>query len=296
VLLGDDLTLTIELFEQWLSSPPPLGPKTEAERTRWRERWSDPRQRPWYFAVVERGALRAVVYLTGKRERAWLVAPRVADGRVDEAVASMVDQAIARARFDEIAVVQMQLPREMETEPLLAAIARTGGVADGGRIEFMSPLEGLPREEDSPITWRPARDRDATAALYAATSVGSADGLGEGEVAREAVDAWLASPFVREPEKVLHIGSVDGRDIALVCAQVNPEDGCCGITYMGLVPEARGRRLGHFVHRHGLDQLRAQGGITYHDGTSLENEAMRACFVRQGVAEMQRFHAYRWQP
>lgn len=93
----------------------------------------------------------------------------------------------------------------------------------------------------------------------------------------------------------VHMGMLDDVPVSFVCAQVDLNDGWSRITYMGLVPSHRGRGLGHWVHRHGLTMLKAQGGVLYHGGTRTHNAPMLACFEGQRCRRWQRLSEWAWR-
>ncbi|MEZ4238182.1 MAG: GNAT family N-acetyltransferase [Myxococcota bacterium] len=207
--------------------------------------------------------------------------------------ARLVDEALAWAAPR---AVYARVPLRREHTALLAALTRTGGVRHGERQEFRTPVADLPEEDPAErrLSWRPGALDDATVALLAETGTGGPNALTS--PARAHLTAWLSSPTLTcDPASVLHVGAVDGRDVALVVAQ-RAGDGWSTCTWMGLVPAARGRGLGHAVHRHALAMLRAQGATLYHGGTSAENAPMMACFARQGCVPWRRFARWRWDP
>jgi GNAT superfamily N-acetyltransferase len=65
---------------------------------------------------------------------------------------------------------------------------------------------------------------------------------------------------------------------------------------MGVVPEARGRGLGTWVHRHGFRMLRDQGGKLYHGGTAAVNAPMLRLFRAHGCKEAARMVEFEWRP
>ncbi len=257
----------------------------------------DPEWRAARIVGVRDGRVHALTWLfdTGPGS-VGLGAPRTVGGApLSDDDTLVIDEALTAARGAGAIRAGMRLPVARWTEAVARMLARTGGEEIGGRVEFRTPLDVLPGElAPARLRWRPAT-LDEAAHLLARCSAGSDDGLEPGEDPHDVVQSWLADPELGgEPAASLHAGALDGEDIALVCAQVG-DDGWSTLTFMGLAPGARGRGLGHEVHRHGLAMLRAQGGQLYHGGTSLDNGPMRACFARQGCREWQRFRQLRWE-
>lgn len=116
----------------------------------------------------------------------------------------------------------------------------------------------------------------------------------EQEDPRDALADWLSAPGLTSGPACVQIGYLDDRAVAFVCAQVSPEDGWSRITYMGLVPDARGRGLGTWVHRRGFRMLREQGGKLYHGGTAAANTGMLRLFREHGCKEVVRMLEYEW--
>lgn len=157
------------------------------------------------------------------------------------------------------------------------------------RIEFIAKLSDLPTEGASPFTWRSMADlpREVVVRLL--------DDVLEGDLspalhdnADEALREMLNAPDLTCSEECVHVGLLDGAPAALVIAQIQATTGWASITQLGLQSSFRGRSLGAYVHRHGFDMLRAQGGTYYRDGTSLANAPMRRLFEKHGCREYAR--------
>jgi hypothetical protein len=278
------MQMTSELLELWLATLP------EESVAMWRARLASPAERARCFVAVDDGQVYGVAWLFDTGPRKLAVAARTRGGPLDERVCSLMDELVPAAKAEGAVELGMRLPVGRATQAMEEAIARTGGVEIRGRIEFRTELDKLPEELPGPLSWREARPEEA-AALLVPISEGTEDGLEPGEDPLEVVQDWLGS----RGNVLVHVGSLEGQDVALVCARATPEDGWSTLMFMGLAPQVRGRGLGHLVQRHGLGLMRALGGRVYHGGTSLENVAMRACFVRQGCEELVRLRQFRWE-
>jgi GNAT superfamily N-acetyltransferase len=278
------MQMTSEILELWLATLP------EEEVAGWRERLADPAVRARWFVAMQDGKVCGFTWLfdTGPR-RLGVVVPRTPDKALGAVVSALLDEVVPAAREAGAEELGLRLPADRQATELLRAVARTGGVEVRGRIEFRTELDALPGELESPLVWSDAEPAEA-AALLEACSEGTLDGLEPGEEALEVVRSWLQD----EGRVAVHAATLQDQPVAVVCARVIPEEGWGTLTFMGLAPAARGRGLGHAVHRHGLALLRTLGGRLYHGGTGLDNVAMRACFVRQGCREHQRFRQFRW--
>ena len=158
----------------------------------------------------------------------------------------------------------------------------------GARAEFKAEVEDLPGEEGSPLAWRVAGEEGA--AMLRAVAEGDPHGHDQRDDPQRSLGVWLGAPKLRGEPECVQIGSLDGEDVAFVCAQVAPHDGWSRISHMGLVPSARGRGLGKWVHRHGFTMMREQGGKLYHGGTAVANKGMMALFEAHGCREFRRIH------
>ena len=169
-------------------------------------------------------------------------------------------------RVSERAEFQLDLDDTLDAR--LAAYTAT----DPLRWEALAP--------DGPVSFERA------AGMLARASVGDPAADPDDDAA-EFLRASLADPSLRSEASCVQIGVLTTAqglvDVAFVMAQVNPTRGWSRITYMGVVPEHRGRGYGASAHRHGLAMLRAQGGTRYHGGTSTENTPMLHLFRALGA-------------
>jgi GNAT superfamily N-acetyltransferase len=193
-----------------------------------------------------------------------------------EPTPELVPEVMDRAR--EIGARRMGLRITGPTDAFQRALLLAGWLDMGERVEFKTPVEKLPTEDGTPMSWREAGD-DAAPLLARA-----AEGDPHGRDVRDEPAALL-----REGDRV-----AIGDDVAVVCTRVDPKDGWCTIAYLGLVPEARGKGLGKWVHRHGFAMMRAQGGKLYHGGTATSNKAMIALFKAHGCREFKRMTEFEW--
>jgi GNAT superfamily N-acetyltransferase len=169
------------------------------------------------------------------------------------------------------------------------ALLEVGFVDHGERVEFKIPVEELPDDEGSPLAWRIAGEDGA--AMLAAVAEGDPHGKDERDAPAEMLGSFGR---MRNDPACFQIGSLDGEDVAFVCAQVAAKDGWSRIAYMGLVPAARGQGLGRWLHRHGFAMIKEQGGKLYHGGTAASNKAMLALFEAHGCREFKRMTEFTW--
>ncbi|MDF1663167.1 MAG: hypothetical protein P1V97_15435, partial [Planctomycetota bacterium] len=106
---------------------------------------------------------------------------------------------------------------------------------------------------------------------------------------------YFTDPNLSDGPDCVHIGRLGSKTVALVIAQVDKRDGWSRLTYMGLVPEYQGKKLGAWIHRHGFSMLKAQKGQEYHGGCSMENKAMWKLFEAHGCKELRRLSEWSWR-
>jgi len=304
-------SLTADRLDEYLAVAFPGG-TSDARRARLLHRLEDPawagRRR---YTCDAQGRVAAVTWLVPAGRQILRLVPIRSPGPIDERAARLVDEALDVARAEGARRVDLRLEERRWSAPLEAACRRTGGVEGAGRVEHGAPLDALPGPlpGDARITLGPAPDEAAAAEVLARCAVDSPDALEPDETAARVVQDMLNHPNRScDLARVLHVGrraeapggSPSGRGtppdraIAFVCAQVDPAAGWSTITFLGLAPEVRGEGLGPVLQRHGFAMLRAQGGVRYRGGTSLDNAPMRACFARNGVPEVARYREVRW--
>lgn len=202
---------------------------------------------------------------------------------------SLLGEALARAHELRAGRVITRVHDAHSFPAYAARLEQLGFVPLDRRIEFIAKLAELPGEGGSPFTWR------SMASFSRDTVVQLLDDVLQGDLspalhdsADEALREMLEAPDLTHSDECVHVGLVDGAPAALVIAQVQTSTGWGSITQLGLHGDFRGRGLGAFVHRHGFDMLRAQGGTYYRDGTSLANAPMRRLFEKHGCREYAR--------
>jgi ribosomal protein S18 acetylase RimI-like enzyme len=202
---------------------------------------------------------------------------------------SLLREAIARAHHLQATRITTRVHDAHSFPEYQATLEQLGFTALDRRIEFIAKLSDLPGEGASPFSWRSMAElpREAVVELL--------DDVLQGDLspalydsADEALREMLKAPDLNNSDDCVHVGLLEGALAALVIAQVQTSTGWASITQLGLHGNFRGRGLGAYVHRHGFDMLRAQGGAYYRDGTSLANTPMRRLFEKHGCREYAR--------
>jgi len=244
----------------------------------------------------EGGMAAAVVLFPGPGGVARLGVPRPATANADEAAATLVPEILTRARAKGITGIWSRPAVGAVGPRFRGALAEAGFRDLGERLEFQAQVADLPLDDDSPLAWRTMGEtgEDAAVTMLARVAEGDPHGEEEHEQPRQALRRTLGAPALTSGPESVCIGYERDRAIAFVCAQVARSDGWSRIAYMGLVPEARGRRLGRWVHRRGFRMLRDQGGKLYHGGTAADNAAMVRLFRSHGCREFARMHQFEW--
>lgn len=205
------------------------------------------------------------------------------------AATSLLGEALARAQELRAERITSRVHDAHSFPDYQATLEQLGFAPLDRRIEFIAKLAELPEEGASPFTWR------NMAGFPREEVVRLLDDVLQGDLspalhdnADEALREMLKAPDLTSSDDCVHIGLLQGAPAALVIAQVQLSTGWAAITQLGLASNVRGRRLGAYVHRHGFDMLRAQGGTYYRDGTSLANAPMRRLFEKHGCREYAR--------
>lgn len=209
--------------------------------------------------------------------------------------ASMIECLLDVARGRHYRTVEIRLTQEESTDDFEQALGATGFRRKIERVEYRTMLEGLPSEEGTPLVWRSMSEVGLAfaAEMLLRCCVGDPYSQEEEDPVVE-INDWLSDPMLISTEECVQIGYANDEPIAFICAQVQPSNGWSSIRYMGVLPEARRRGLGRWVHRHGFSMMRQQGGAYYHGGTAAKNEAMRALFRDHGCQEFRQLTEWTW--
>lgn len=245
------------------------------------------------FVVLEEGRVEASAALRPADRGVYYCQVAFAGpGSASEALSALLPELLLRLRELGARRVHIRVPTGHGT----SALEPLGFARLSERVEYRTPVARLPYDAGSPLRWRAMADKSdgalkAAADLLRRASEGDPDADPD-EDALESLRSYLADPLLNGGADCVHIGEVDGRDAAIVVAQVNPSTGWSRITYMGVAPERRGRGFGRWAHRHGFGMLRAQGGTLYVAGTLVDNRPMLALFAEHGCLEHRRVEEF----
>lgn len=177
------------------------------------------------------------------------------------------------------------------TQQLPVALEAIGFKKHHDRIEYKTLLSELPKEAGTPLIWKAVGtdgiDLEFAAKIMSRCSAGDPN-WETGFDTLESIKVDLADDELYNKQDAIHIGYFNNEPVAFVFAQTNVDTGWARLTYVGIVPEARGKGLGLWMHRHGIEMMRAQGGIEYHGGTVSVNKAMIKTFISNGCKELRR--------
>ena len=210
-------------------------------------------------------------------------------GGTRRAIADLVLE--ARARADELGIrdLSTRVYDSRMTEDYRDALHDAGFALTNRRVEYKTPLAQMAREGASDIAWKTMAELGEGVVLdvLREASVGTPDGV-DTSIGSTAIENLLDGPYAGMDPRAVQIGYIDGKPAAILFCLVDTKTGWSTIAFMGLVPSHRGRGLGAQVHLHGIETLRALGGVTYHDGTSESNGTMQRLFAKQGCIESAR--------
>jgi len=243
-------------------------------------------------AADDTGRLHAAVRLIPLAGSTYILSgPRVAaDTRTTtEEYEQMIARALDRARLHLATKLETRQRDDQSDGAFTVALESSGFRRIGKRIEFRASVETLPSEKGSPLRWRTMEETgtELAAEMLALCSIGDPHSSEEDDPT-QAITEFLDDPALTSSPDCVQIGYLDERPVAFACAQVMPSSGWSRIAYMGLAPDVRGKGLGQWVHRHGFEMIRAQGGTLYHGGTAADNAPMLALFAAHGCAELAR--------
>jgi GNAT superfamily N-acetyltransferase len=208
----------------------------------------------------------------------------------------------ARSRADELGIrnLRARVVDSRMTDDHRDALQDAGFAVTNRRVEYRTPLSQMGHEGAPSLTWKTMADTGEGVVLdvLREASIGTPDGVDTSR-GSAAIDNQLDGPYADMDPRAVQIGYSGAEAVAILFCLVDTESGWSTIAFMGLVPSHRGRGLGTEVHLHGIETLRALGGVTYHDGTSESNDTMRHLFEKQGCIESARmgeWHAAPRQP
>lgn len=153
------------------------------------------------------------------------------------------------------------------------------------RIEYQIDVEKLPDDKNSPFMWKSASDlgwNEHDLIHFVSEVTKNAIGFDPNEKLEDFIQDFLKRDELTSGFECIHIGFLNETQCALAVVQIEQSTGWSRISYMGLIPEYRNKNLGSYVHRHGFEMMKAQGGKLYHGGTDLNNISMRKLFKKHG--------------
>lgn len=186
-----------------------------------------------------------------------------------------------------------RLRKEYEPEVFRKILSEIGLKKISERIEYRADISLLPDDLGSLLQWKMVKELGwdvAKMAHYTSAITKDAFDIDPNEKSEDFIQDWLCNADLTYGLDCISIGFLNDVPCALVVAQVNKLSGWSRLSYMGLIPEFRGKGLGKWVQRQGFKMMKAQGGKTYHGGTHSDNKAMRKLFESHGCkifAEME---------
>ncbi len=218
-------------------------------------------------------------------------------GGTRRAIAGLVME--ARARADELGIRELstRVYDSRMTDDYRNALGDAGFALANRRIEYKTPLAQMALEGPSDLMWKTMAETGEGVVLdvLREASIGTSDGV-DTSVGSVAIENLLDGSYADMDPRAVQIGYSGGQAVAILFCLVDTAVGWSTIAFMGLVPSHRGRGLGTQVHLHGIETLRALGGVTYHDGTSETNEIMLRLFEKQGCLESARMGEWHITP
>jgi len=229
--------------------------------------------------------------MLGKKEEDW--------AKIDTTIwCKLIQDAFVESKkIPELETLAFRMIEWGDCAPIARLLEELGFLKEQDRIEYRRELAELPGDEGSPLVWSAIpsleiADLEKVVDLLKQAAVGDpsfdpdADSLAE-------LQADLKDFALTTGAHCIHIGHIDGKQAAVVFVQINPKTKWSRITYMGLLPEFRGTGLGKWVHRHGFEMMRTQGGSLYHGGTVSTNQSMIRLFETHGCKVFRRMQEWK---
>lgn len=206
--------------------------------------------------------------------------------RLDQEIwKSLLAQAKAAAIDFGAETLGARLRKEYESEMFRSVLAETGLKKISERVEYQCDISLLPDESGSLLQWQTASELGwdtKKIAQFTGDITKDALDVDPDEKPEDFVQDWLHHEELTSGLDCIAVGFINNKPCTLVVAQINKETGWSRLSYMGIIPEFRGGGLGKWVHRHGFQMMRDQGGKLYHGGTHGENFPMRKLFESHG--------------
>lgn len=183
--------------------------------------------------------------------------------------------------------IRCRVRKNYDYEKIITILEILNFQKQSNRVEFQQQIDLLPRIEGSPIVWKTIKDL-----LWSADKLKQflfeviKDSFHESENIDEFIADWFIHEELTCGLDCISIGFIKEEPCSLVVAQVEKSSGWSRLSYMGILPQFRNKGYGKWVHRHGFSMMRDQGGVLYHGGTHLENEAMVKLFEQHGCKKV----------
>ncbi len=212
--------------------------------------------------------------------------PADRDGISAEVWLELIQKALLETKKVAASEISFRLTETQKSGLVSQTLPKLGFVRGLDRIEFRSPLSALPTEDGTPFVWQSLEPEGPwtlkeVGVLLRLVSTGDPETDPNDDPIAE-LEADLSDPVLTNGPDTVHVGWIENRPVSVIVAQLNPKTGWSRITYMGLILNHRGKGLGTWVHRHGFEMLRNQGGTLYHGGTTSQNESMLKLFEKHG--------------
>lgn len=197
----------------------------------------------------------------------------------------LFSQALEAAKGFGAQVIECRIRQDYDAQKLRAILTSLGLTKKSERVEYKSILSDLPNDHGSPLHWKSAQELHWTTekiAQFTSRIIEDALDVSPDENPEDFIQDWLKHDEYTCGPDCIAIGFLKNEPCALVVAQVEKNSGWSRLSYMGVSKSHRGQGLGRWVHRHGFQMMKNQGGKTYHGGTNAQNIPMRKLFESHG--------------
>ena len=247
----------------------------------------------WKCRVVIQDDVMVAALMIAAEPEDWFL---IGIGGSGEALSILLKELLEMASMEGIRSINGRLQKKDLTSDVREVFEERGFQQNEERLRYRRILDDTFVEGESRLVWKNLNDFDLEHAARMLERVGVGDpDFDPDENTLELLKSYLNDPVLTKGPDVVEIGYDGEEPVAFVCAQVNPRTKWGRITYIGVVPEYRGRQFGREVHRHGLAMLLRQGCEIYEGGTDIANLPMQSLFERNHCEKFGHEFGFTWR-
>jgi ribosomal protein S18 acetylase RimI-like enzyme len=208
---------------------------------------------------------------------------------IDELAVALLSKAVAECRHNKPRLIQTLVP--INTPPVQKWFEQVGFRPIAERVELACNTREQPAASvESPLTYESIthENRSRFKSVFEQTFIDSLDQAPD-SYSGNLEQVWEAyrDAGVFRPEHWL-ITQHKSRDVGCLIVTDDPHSDYCEMTYLGIVPEFRGRAWGGLLVRQAQHLARAAGRNTLHVAVVAQNVPALKSYFREGFLEAAR--------